>query len=1575
MLHKKSPFAHILLITVCLLGFHFSYAQCIDATATITDSINCNGDSATVVISATGGTAPYLGMGTFVVPAGNYQYIVTDAGGCADTINLVLTQPAPLQIELLAISETCGSDSFQLTLGASGGTAPHTGIGTKTFAYGFAQATITDANGCQITQGAQFNKPDTLSASSQVQYLCNDTFAVTISATGGTFPYTGIGSYSLTAGNYNFVVTDGLGCTDTVNLVLAPVATLTATAVLDSVDCNGGVGMVTITASGGAAPYSGTGNFPVIAGNYVFTVFDANGCVDTVGVIVAQPSPIIVTVTADSALCKGDSIMVHVSATGGTAPYMGTGNYKVSNASTVTVTDAAGCTATAPLSYYEPFELGVNIGYSRVSCFTDTFEIIVNGIGGTAPYNGDDTFYYTPGVYYFTITDANGCSTNDSVVVPVPPAAVNASVNAGNINCYGQTATVNITATGGVSPYNNVGTFNLFAGSYTTLITDAQGCFDTVQYTLTEPAELVASATAPPITCSSGTTTVTVTATGGTGSYVGTGNFVRGAGNHQFIVSDANGCSDTVVINIGLGAVLNATATAGPAFCNSDSVAVTVSATGGVSPYIGTGSFTVVAGNYQFIVSDAGGCIDTAFISVAQPAALAASATASNIACNGGTTTVTVTATGGVQPYSGIGTFTVSAGTHQYIVTDNNGCADTVVINVTQNPALVVSTNIGAPILCNGGLATLVVSALGGVPPYTGTGTFQVPSGIYSGTVTDAAGCSQPVNISVTQPAALIASASVTNALCANGTGTIVVTATGGTGAYAGTGTFTVTPGTYDYIVSDANGCADTVTATVTSPNALSASSAATPALCFGSNGTVVVSAAGGVAPYTGTGTFSVAQGTYIYNVTDNNGCLATTTAVVTEPSQLIIDTTVIDANCFGDSGTVIITASGGTPPYAGTGTFTVAADVYQYGVTDANGCGDTINLSVNQPAQLQAFSTAGNIACNGGSASVTITAVGGTTPYSGEGIFTVVAGTHDFIVTDAHGCSDTTTITVSQPSVLLANASGGIISCNGDSAQVTVTASGGTGPYNGTGVFTVAEGVYEFIVTDNNGCSDTAEITVVNPLPLAATAGAGAILCNGDSADIVITATGGVAPYNGVGTFTVSAGTYSFIVNDANGCADTVDVTVSEPPLLVATATVVNPGCFNGLGSVDVQASGGVAPYAGIGIFNVAAGTQSFVVTDANGCTDSVTVTLVAPTELQAAITITQPLCFGDAGSVQVSATGGTAPYNGIGTFTVTAGNYLFTVTDGAGCSDTVSANIIAPTALFVAATVTDPLCNGGTGTVIISATGGTAPYAGTGSFSVNSGPHSFAVTDANGCSDTITVVVNEPAILVAASSNDTVNCFSDSGTITITATGGVPPYSGTGVFNAPSGVYDYVVNDANGCSDTVSAQIISPDPILLSGVVTVGTSPTPSNVALSVSGGVPPFTFEWSNGDTTQNLQNITVAGNYGILVTDANGCTDSIGYFVDFITGLKGVDGEVSIKLLPNPATEQVTIFISGQLTQTTKLRIYNSIGELVTDKMLNQEQATVLDIKLWAAGVYYVSLENANSRIVKILVKQQ
>src|SRR5262249_2868501 len=156
------------------------------------------------------------------------------------------------------------------------------------------------------------------------------------------------------------------------------------------------------------------------------------------------------------------------------------------------------------------------------------------------------------------------------------------------------------------------------------------------------------------------------------------------------------------------------------------------------------------------------------------------------------------------------------------------------------------------------------------------------------------------------------------------------------------------------------------------------------------------------------------------------NGVIATCSYTVTQPPSLTVTTSQnADIMCHGGSISITVSANGGVSPYNGTGTFTVNAGNYSYTVTDANNCLATSSIIITEPSTLTVTISAGIISCHGGTTTLSVSASGGTLPYSGTGTFTVTEGSYNYVVTDANGCSASASTLITEPSVLFASCSG----------------------------------------------------------------------------------------------------------------------------------------------------------------------------------------------------------------------------------------------------------------------------------------------------------------------------------------------------------------------------------------------------------------------------------------------------------------------------------------------------------------------------------------------------------------------
>jgi SprB repeat len=430
----------------------------------------------------------------------------------------------------------------------------------------------------------------------------------------------------------------------------------------------------------------------------------------------------------------------------------------------------------------------------------------------------------------------------------------------------------------------------------------------------------------------------------------------------------------------------------------------------------------------------------------------------------------------------------------------------------------------------------------------------------------------------------------------------------------------------------------------------------------------------------------------------------------VIAPGQLRTILVRIQGNTLGGPSTIV-----GQLSFSG-GTNCGAPGSLSGNNTADDGSTSSIQVIAAAACAITATSTAGTIACNGGTTTITAASAGTSNSveysiggaYQLSSTFTVPAGTYTVTAREVAtpSCSATATaLVIAQPAVV----SGTTSTTNASSASstngtATVVAAGGTGAYsyswNTTPVQTTATatglavGTYTVTISTANGCTGTATATVsAAACNIAATASAGTIACNGGTTTLTAVATGAIGAveyslnggaFQTANTFTVSAGTYTITAREVANTSCSVNATavvVSQPAALVATSTNTAILCNAGNSTVTVSATGGTAPYTGAGTFTRTAGAYTYTVTDANGCTSTTTGTITQPAAIAVSATFAPITTFGGTTTVTVSATGGTAPYvaSSVGTFVRADGTFTFVVTDANGCTGTTTV-VIAP-------------------------------------------------------------------------------------------------------------------------------------------------------------------------------------------------------------------------------------------------------------------------------------------------------
>ncbi len=909
-------------------------------------------------------------------------------------------------------------------------------------------------------------------------------------------------------------------------------------------------------------------------------------------------------------------------------------------------------------------------------CTTSTVaDLTATGTGGTLNwYNVASggtvlatTDLLTNATYYVAEMNANGCeSDRTTVVVSILTASIDSQTD---ILCNGlATGSATVNATGGIAPYSytwdnaaiTASITDVLAGTYTVTVTDANGCTATTSVTITEPTALSAVISSQTnISCNgSNDGAATVNATGGTAPYTYIWN--NGAttasitdvlaGNYTVTVTDANGCtaSTSVTITEPAPVFTNITYVYDETFVNGQSYCP------GSANYDNWGIFrgnidTTLNYSRITLLGSAlpGGITCTDPSAVNQIAQALATGTAVSVTVNGNVWNVAVgcktscTIEGDaieLNVNNGINGCSCGNGpTIRPCIGNINwgGLSGTACGASTQNIRVeLVGSNIEiSNVSCNGADdGAITLESLGGVAPYTFSWSPGNPTGQGTNSISELA------------------------------------------------------PGEYDVTVTDANGCTKTATATVTEPDVLVAAVLVNNNVSCngGSDGTATASVTGGTAPYsylwddtdasTTASVSTFAAGTYNVTVTDANGCTATTSVTITEPTVLSAST-VVDANvsCNGGSnGSATVNVTGGTSPYRyawSNGDITASitglvATTYTVTVTDANACTATASVTITEPTAVNlSLSSQTNIDCNGeATGSARVTATGGTEPYTylwnDDAAQTTItasglaAGTYQATVTDAKGCSATTSVTITQYSAILADFSADqVFGCGPLTVNFTDASSGGNTSfttwswdfgdgttsdlqnpshvYTSSGAFTVS-----LTVSNSYGCSKTKiktnYIQVIGPdVDFEAN---NTFACEPGLTVAFSDLTTAYSPVTGwnwnfgdgqTSTLRNPSHTYttngsfnvSLTVSDLDGCSKTETKTayINISTLNITSVSKTNVSC-NGTatGSATVNVTGGTAPYSyewdndatTASIVGAVAGTYNVTVTDANGCT-----------------------------------------------------------------------------------------------------------------------------------------------------------------------------------------------------------------------------------------------------------------------------------------------------------------------------------------------------------------------------------
>ena len=1365
------------------------------ATPTVIDVTCFGGNSGSISLASSGGEAPYTysidGGASFDteslfsnLTAGTYDVMVRDFNGCEAILSVVVDELPEIVAESVqtegytcnhlseitvgsVIPTTGGSGSYQYSLNGGAWTAATAGGTVFTdLSNNTYTVQVRDANNinCVISLPEIIIAPlpTAPSLSSSVDYSCDGTGIITILPNDATYTYSIDGNTPQTTnvfnnasvGQHTITVDYGSDCTtDIIVDVQGGYAIETTMLSSEDLDCN--------------ADNSGSITFEVE--NYGVSGFEysLDNFTSILGSTTVSPQTI-------SGLAAG-SYRVYVREAGSSLP---------------------GCTTFFDHTVNQPTLVVANADLTQdFTCNNGGAEITASATGGTPGYEyqleedviGIVTAYQTntvfnglpAGTYYVRARDTNGCSdlSDTPIVITAPLTPV---FTLQETVCYSGSndAIIVVDVTAGNGDYQfriNGGSYvtpspidattyaftGLSNGTYTVEVTDVFGC-DAPAQTVTIEQQVTVSASASTITACGTNSEINITAAGGDGNYV------------YAVVAD------------------------------------------GVSPvagdYANTNPVTVLgSGDYDVYVLDNNGGTDACparyDITIDQDAPVDATPTVVDITCFGGNNgSISLAASGGEAPYTysidGGTTFGIvstfnnlTAGTYDVRVRDVNICELTLSVPVNELPEIVAESAQTKNYTCN----QLAEITVGGVTPTTGgSGSYQyslnggawtsataggtVFAGLIDNTYTVQVRDANNIACVISLPDIIIAPLPTTPSLSSSvdyscdGTGNITILPNNPTYTYSIDGTTpqtnnvfnNTTVGQHTITVDYGSDCTTDIIVDVQDGNAFEAAILSYEDLDCNADGS-------------GTITFEV----------ENFGALG---------YEYSYDSSF--ATIEGSDTATSHTISG-----LSAGTYTIYVRDVDNPIT---GCTEILTQTINEPAVLAISNTATQPTCDD-DGSVNITVTGGTSAYSyvielpdtsltpaqNTGIFTGLdqLGLHTITVTDANGCTETDTFTLTSPVAPVASILPSSDVCFdtsvAGSATIEVGATGGLAPYTyrmGTGIFTTSNtfanltpGNYTFEIRDANGCTDsvtfdvepqlTASLTLIKDLDCTASPDA--------TMNLVIN--GGYAPYtyelevNGGGYVVFAgtipyvastAGTYSFRVIDDQGCSVVSnEVTVTPTVNPVATETVISPTCFgdaNGIVEINIDPSLGSSPYEisfdGGGFTSqrvysgLAAGTYTYIVRDSKECTYNGSVIVTDPVLFDANVVATDVSCSpsGDVpGSIEITITSG-----GIPNFTYTLYDNLNNVVVTSGANPIV--NTTATTVTFD---------------------------------SLAFGDYYVRVLDANGCEyyENPVRVLSNPYVAVDAVI-PAVNCITG-GTVELTASGGSGNYDFTiyGVGTAP--------------------------------------------------------------------------------------------------------------------------------------------------------------------------------------------